>query len=183
MFSVATVSVINSFLYDFVDAITMWGIEKKKRSWESSWENPKKRKNPEEEGFTFFFRWGGILHRERSSSMAIFTPTSSPSASSFTSSVTKKPHRRFWRVLSWYNFHKFLRPDKLSAWTVRHTQLSVTWTRLVPAGSRQVCTVATTWSNEDQRLSTSTAETTVRPPATTLNTVFSSPLKNQESPE
>ena len=56
--SVATVSVINSFLYDFVDAITMWGIEKKKRSWESSWKNPKKLENPEEEGFTFFFRWG-----------------------------------------------------------------------------------------------------------------------------
>ena len=59
MFSVATVSVINSFLYYFVDATTMWGIEKKKRSWESSRENPKKLKNPEEEGFTFFYGGGG----------------------------------------------------------------------------------------------------------------------------
>ena len=64
MSSVATVSVINSFLYDFVDAITMWGIEKKKRSWESSWKNPKKLENPEEGGFTFFPVGGGGFYIE-----------------------------------------------------------------------------------------------------------------------
>ena len=115
------------------------------------------------------------------SSMVTFTSTSSPSASSLNSSVTKKSCRCFWRVPSWYNFHKSLRADKLSAWTVRHTQPSVIWTSLVPAGSTQVCTAATSWSNEDQRLKTSMAETTVRPPATTLNTVLMFTTENNKN--
>ena len=115
------------------------------------------------------------------SSMVTFTSTSSPSASSLYSSVTKKSCRCFWRVPSWYNFHKSLRADKLSAWTVRHTQPSVIWTSLVPAGSTQVCTAATSWSNEDQRLKTSMAETTVRLPATTLNTVLMFTTENNKN--
>ena len=115
-----------------------------------------------------------------SSSMVTFTSTSSPLASSLTSSVTKKSCRCLWRVPSWYIFHKIIRADKLSAWTVRHTQPSVIWTSLVPAGSTQVCTAATSWSNEDQRLNTSMAETTVRPPATTLNTVLMFTTENNK---
>ena len=116
-----------------------------------------------------------------SSSMVTFTSTSSPLASSLTSSVTKKSCRCLWRVPSWYIFHKIIRAGKLSAWTVRHTQPSVIWTSLVPAGSTQVCTAATSWSNEDQRLNTSMAETTVRPPATTLNTVLMFTTENNKN--
>ena len=105
-------------------------------------------------------------------SMLTFTSTVSPPACSFTSSVTKKSYSRLSSVPSWYKFHKLVRADRDSAWTVRHTQPSVRFTRLVPAGRTHLSTAVTSWSNVVQRLKTSMVETTSTPPPTTLNTVL-----------
>ena len=51
----------------------------------------------------------------------------------------------------------------------------------MPAGSTQVRTAATSGSNEDQRPNTSMAETAVRPPATTLNTVLMFTTENNKN--
>ena len=107
------------------------------------------------------------------SSMVTITSNSSPPASSSrTSSVTKKSCNRALSVPFLYKLHKASSDARFSAWTVRQTQPSVIWIRLVPAGSTHLLTAETSWSNVDPRLNTSSVEATVMLPATTLNTVF-----------
>ena len=61
--------------------------------------------------------------------------TSSPPASCLMSSVTRNSCRFLCNVPSWYRSHNVLRACLFSAWTVKHSELSLNVRRLVAAGS------------------------------------------------